>query len=63
MRHSDGARNLRLSVLHPTRQSAEEEAQRLFVQMMSDPDKPTLCGFYVMEIVGRVGVFNGKFEG
>lgn len=63
MRHHENVNSMRLAMLHPTRKSAEEEAQRLFVEKLADSGGTHQAAFYVVEIVGRVGMFDGRIEG
>lgn len=62
MRHQAASKTMKFKMLHPTRAAAEEEARRLFVKQVEE-GAPTSGSFYVLEVVGRVGIFGGKLEG
>lgn len=62
MRHHANSKTMKFRMLHPTRAEAEDEARRLFVKQVED-GAPESGGFYVLEVVGRVGIFGGKLEG
>ena len=63
MRHRQGMKNAKFSVARPTLESAVDEAKRLSQVVIAEQgaDVRPFC-FYVVEIVGRVGIINGALQ-
>ncbi len=59
MRHSSKSKSMHCSALHVTRDSAVTEAQRLTTEDVTEHGPGDTC-YYVVEIVSRVGIIDGK---
>lgn len=59
-RHERAIKNARFSSLHETQESAYQEAQRLTAKEIGEAGADKEFCFYVVQLVGRVGLVGGK---
>ena len=62
MRHRDKLTTAKFASLHPTIDAAVDEAKRLTQLTIAEHGFEDAFCYYVVQIVGRVGIINGALQ-
>lgn len=61
-RHKSGAGSAKFACFHDSLESADEESRRLTAEMIARDGVNANETYYIVKIVGRVGIINGRLK-